>query len=106
MKILGGAFNPDAREKLPAFIAQFKPNFPVGLVDQMFVGNYAQLQTLNGRIPKVPIMLFIDRAGMIRSQYFGDDKLFDGDLGKNIRAEIDKLLSEAPPKSASAAKKK
>jgi hypothetical protein len=101
VQVLEGAFNPEAPQRLGEFIQQYKPSFPVGLVDPNFVSNYAQLATLGGRIPKVPLLFFIDRKGVIRAQFFGDDPLFmQGDPAANIRAEIDKLLKEGAPLAA------
>ena len=51
----------------------------------------------------VPILLFIDRNMVIRAEYFGGDKIFnEGDQLQNIKAEINKLLAEAPAKPATA----
>jgi hypothetical protein len=51
--------------------------------------------------PTVPIILFIDRTFTIRSQSFGGDPIFNnGDMGTNIRAEINKLLNEKPASPA------
>ena len=52
-------FNPDVcSQKLAEFIKQFGPTFPVGVVDQGFVGPYSQI-TPDMR-PTVPIIFFID----------------------------------------------
>lgn len=105
VQVLEGAFNAEAPQKIGEFIGQYKPTFPVGVVDPNFVANYAQI-TPDMR-PTVPILFFIDRTGQIRAQFFGSDKIFEGDQNKNIRAEIDKLLgfSVAPVKKAEAHKK-
>ncbi len=44
----------------------------------------------------VPFILFIDRNGVIRGEYTGNDPFFSDEsaLDKNIRAEIMKLLVE------------
>ena len=39
----------------------------------------------------VPILVFIDKKGVIHSQYIGDSA-FLRESDKNIRAELDKLL--------------
>ena len=41
----------------------------------------------------VPIMVFIDRKGMIRYQYLGDDPFFTNQE-KNVRDTIEELLKE------------
>jgi hypothetical protein len=55
----------------------------------------------------VPIMVFIDRKGMIRHQYLGDDPFFQNQE-KNLRETIETLLKEpvAGKQAAPAAKKK
>ena len=45
----------------------------------------------------VPIMVFIDRKGVIQDEYIGDQK-FLADPPKNVRAELDKLLAKPPAK--------
>ena len=88
--------NPD----VPGFIQRFQPPFPVGIA-----GGDAALKYLEwpaDQRPLVPLMVFIDRAGMIRAQYSGlDEKFFDDQQDQHIRAEAEKLLNEkttAPPK--------
>jgi hypothetical protein len=39
----------------------------------------------------VPHMVFIDRRGVIRAEYPGEDPFFK-DAAKNVRAELDRLL--------------
>ena len=46
----------------------------------------------------VPILVFIDRRGTIRSQYIGDET-FLSHQEVNIRAEIDKVLKMGAPAS-------
>jgi hypothetical protein len=44
----------------------------------------------------VPILVFIDRKGMIRYQYTGDDPFFQNQE-KNVRETIEQLLKEPVP---------
>ena len=46
-------------------------------------------------IPHMPILAFIDRQGVIRAQYEGDDKFFAEDQQvKNLTDKIEELLKE------------
>jgi hypothetical protein len=85
--------NPD----VPGFVQRFSPAFPVGIA-----GGEAALEYLEwpkGMRPLVPLMVFIDRQGMIRAQYSGlDNKFFDDNQDQHIREEALKLLNEAPAK--------
>ncbi|MDQ6759988.1 MAG: hypothetical protein M3Z32_09015 [Acidobacteriota bacterium] len=80
--------------EVPTFIQQFKPTFPVGVSDNGTARNYMQLSTVVHAY--VPFLLFIDRTGVIRSQYTGSDPLLADESreDKNLRAEITKLLAE------------
>ena len=108
MQILGSAFTEGARAELPQYLAQFPPNFPIGWDDNPTALAYLQISILNpGYVPK---MVFIDRAGMIRAQYSGEDSFFL-DQDKSVRAKLDEMLkapaaTPASKKSASAKNKK
>ena len=95
------AFNDMAMMLVPGFISKTGASFPVGYDTRESVFAYLQrsltIQTF------VPIMVFIDRQGMIRGQYVGDDKFFE-DREKNIRGTLETLLNvpaagKAIPKS-------
>lgn len=82
---------------MPEFNRQFQPDFPVGYNDRDTVFAYLQISMLSaGYVPK---MVFIDRNGIIKAQYDGADPFFQ-DEGKNIRAELDKLLKAEPARKA------
>jgi hypothetical protein len=107
LQVLAAAFNPMANMLVPDFVKQFQPAFPVGYAERLDVLGYLdhseQLQMY------VPVLVFIDRAGMIRHQYFGDDT-FQQNQEKNMRDTIESLLKEPPAGSkkatATPAKKK
>ncbi len=100
MQALDAAFNDEA--DMADYVKRFHPNHPVGKVSREFMADYAQITPMM-RV-SVPIMLFIDRKGMIRSEYFGNEPFFNPEsaLKSNIKAELDKLLLDDKP----AAKKK
>lgn len=92
--------NPD----VPGFIQRFSPKFPVGVSDNLTALGYMQFSMV-ARPPFVPWMLIIDKTGMIREQYTGNDPFLSDEsaMDKNIRAEVQKLLSEgakSPTKTA------
>ena len=90
--------NPD----LPGFIQRFQPPFPVGTADGDAALKY--LQWPQDQRPLVPLMMFIDRQGMVRAQYSGlDEKFFDDQQDQHIREVAEKLLAGS---AAPATKKK
>lgn len=98
---LATAFNELAPQLLPDFLTRFRPAFPVGYTSRASVYDYLQFPA---NMPfSVPMMVFIDRKGVIRAQHLGDDPFFENQ-DKNIRSMIDSLLKE--PASAKKAAKK
>lgn len=99
LQTLAVAFNPMAIMLLPEFQQRTRVTFPLGYDERDPVLNYLQIP-LNYRL-YVPIVVFIDRNGTIRGQHLGDDGFFSAQE-KNIRATLEKLLSEpaAAPKPA------
>lgn len=90
---LACAINPDAKEQLPAFLTQYKPNFPVGYCPIMDAATFLQLSP--GVRPLAPFLAFIDRTGQIRFQTTGADEQFFGDnQAANLRGEALKLLND------------
>ena len=82
--------NPD----VPGFIQRFQPPFPIGTAPGQAALDY--LQWPADQRPLVPLMMFIDRKGMIRAQYSGlDEKFFDDQQDQHIREVAEKLLAES-----------
>lgn len=94
---VAAAFNPMARMLVPEFVQKSGATFPVGYDEWESVAGFLQRPTILQTF--VPIMVFIDRQGVIRGQYLGDDSFF-GAQEKNIRSMIETLL-----KAPAAAKK-
>jgi len=101
VQFLAVAFNPDAAQLVPGFIAQFKPTFPVGSAERESVLEYEQASLAKPNY--VPDLIFIDRNRVIRGQHDGSDDFFK-EQEKNIREMLDTLLKE-PVKSAKAGHK-
>ena len=99
------AFNDGARASLAEFQQRFAPPFPVGWATRAAVMSYLQYTIVDPRPLYVPHMVFLDRAGVIRSDYPGED-LFFRDPNANIRAELDQMLHAPPGHSAAASKDK
>ncbi len=104
VQMLAAAFNPNAAQLVPGFIAEFRPNFPVGTADRDSVLEYEQASLAKPNY--VPELIFIDRNRVIRAQANGGDDFFK-DQEKNIREQIETLLKEpvAAGKTARAAHK-
>lgn len=91
LQVVAVAFNEMANMLVPDFIKQFKPTFPVGWANRMDVLTYLDHSALTQMY--VPIMVFIDKKGVIRYQHLGDDPFFQNQE-KNVRDTIEELLKE------------
>jgi peroxiredoxin len=89
VQILGAVFDPGAPRRVQEFHDKLGLNFPVGVSDTAPVLDFLQHPVNEPYF--VPMLVFIDRHGMVRSQYL-DDENFLARQEVNIRAEIDKLL--------------
>ena len=107
VQFLECAFNEDAVTALPEFLQRYSPPFPVGWGSTASVMAYLQRTLTDGRPMYVPQMVFLDRAGVIRGEFPGED-LFFQNAPANIRTQLEKMLKpEAPVKApAKAAAKK
>jgi peroxiredoxin len=96
-QVLASAIEDAARINLAAFIKQFNPPFPVGFDNQTVAIDYLEHPPM--LIPHMPILAFVDRQGVIRAQYEGDDKFFSEDRAeKNLSDKIEELLKEGAPR--------
>jgi peroxiredoxin len=104
LQVIACAIERDAPQNVPGFIQKFRPPFPVGYnTDPGAV--LAYLQHPPAEVPYMPMLVFIDRQGMIRAQYEGRDPfvLDETKQEQNLRARIEELLGAPGGKPASKA---
>jgi peroxiredoxin len=97
LKVVGAAGDDRARFLLGPFIARYRPLFPVGYLDKAAIIKIADVP--KDVRPVAPIVLFIDRWGMVREQYYGDHPLFK-DAEKSLRALTMAMLRVTPVPAA------
>src|SRR5262245_44646871 len=73
------------------FVKQFQPTFPVGYSNRAEVLGYLGLKPEDQLY--VPVLVFIDRKGVIRHQYLGDDP-FNLNQEVNVRRTVEEMLKE------------
>lgn len=96
VQFLECAFNTAADQAVPQFIHQFQPPFPVGWSNDSAVRSFLQFSAMDPKMFYVPHMVFIDRKGMIRSDYPGESPFFQNPE-TSIRTELDKILKAETP---------
>ena len=97
VQFLESAFNDDAKNLTSAFKETYVRGFPVGYNEKMTVLEFLQHSAMEPYF--VPIIVFVDRKGMIRAQYIGDEAYL-ANPEKSIRASLDGLLKESPTTKA------
>jgi peroxiredoxin len=94
LQVLAAAI--DAPTAVPAFIKQFNPPFPVGFNTSDEAMGF--MQHVPMMTSYMPMIAFIDKDGMIRAQYEGNDPfLSEGVQERNLRDKIEELLKPATP---------
>jgi peroxiredoxin len=111
VQVLAGTLDTEGEIPTKAFIAQYKPTFPVGVSDNLKIMQFAEWSPMQRSF--VPYMFFIDKKGQIRAQYMGNDPFYQNESA-NIHKMLDQLIAEgggptapaaAPKKTATPAKK-
>jgi peroxiredoxin len=104
LQVLACAIENASSLAVPAFIKNFNPPFPVGFSDGSTALAFMQHPAV--KIPIMPMLAFIDRQGIIRAQYEGDDEKFFGDQHEqNLRTQIEALLKAPAGKKTEAPRK-
>lgn len=94
LQVIECAVNTNADSLVPDFVKTYKTNFPVGFNFDVDYILGTVMQHPADKSPTMPMLLFIDRRGMIRAEYEGaDDFVSSPNQEQNIRAEIQKLLA-------------
>ena len=107
--VYGMAFDPDASLKIDGFKSQFRPNYPLGWQTRDVALEFLQHSPIMQLY--VPIILIIDKNGMIREQHLGDDTAYQTKADESLRKSLDTILASpmktkaATATSASAKKK-
>ncbi len=96
LAFLASAIDQDAPAAVPLFLRYMHPLFPVGFNDPIAALNFAGYAL--SRLPHVPILLFIDRLGVVREEHDGAEAVYFGDQEEqNLRKSIDALLASSKP---------
>lgn len=105
LQIVASAIDQDAPAAVPRFIDYMHPPFPVGYDEATAALNFAGYALT--RLPRMPIVLFIDRRGMVREQHDGAEPVYFGDQEEqNLGKSVDALLARSKPATAKAAPRK
>jgi peroxiredoxin len=95
VQVLAGCFDESAEAQVGQFNQMYVKNaYPVGWDPRAAVFEFLHLSLMEQVF--VPILTFIDRKGMIRQEYIGDEKYLH-EPEKNVRASLDEMLKTPAP---------
>jgi hypothetical protein len=93
VEILATAIEAMSSLHVDDFKKQFHPQFTLGYNDQKYVAKFLGLPENDPLF--VPQLVFVDKAGMIRAQFTGDDPAMEKSIqDKSIRETLEKVLKE------------
>jgi hypothetical protein len=101
VQIIESAIEDMSSLHIPEFEKKFSPAYPVGYNDRGYVVKF--LQRSENDPLMMPQLVFIDRTGMIRAEYAGDDPIFAKDQEKNLREILERTIKEGQPATRTAA---
>jgi peroxiredoxin len=87
---IAAAGDDNAQYSIGAFTQRYKITFPIGFLNKDEMIAIADIAP--DRRPVAPIFLFIDKNGIVRFQYYGDDQFFK--KPQNTRLTVLGLLRE------------
>ena len=104
---IGAAINDNAQALVPEFIIKLGLTYPVGVTPREmaydFLGFNPNDPTSGPLL--MPQLVFIDRKGIVRAQYPGDDNFFKEAEETNMRNQIEALLKDTGTTKNAASKK-
>ena len=92
VEFLGVAVNPSAAQNLPAFVAQYGVEFPVGLGSSTQWSSFAKFSLTKRAY--VPHVLFVNKDGKVVEDHPGEETAFWQDQATSIAASLDRLLAQ------------
>ena len=106
LQVVGAAGDEQAKFLLGAFIARYRPTFPIGYLSEPEIKKLADI-TPTDQHAMAPILMFIDRWGMVREQFFGNHPIFKSPEKslKSVTEAMLGVLPVAPPAAKPAAPK-
>jgi peroxiredoxin len=90
-QVVAAAVNLTAKDDAGPFAERYKTTFPVGYLDKPGMMRIADVS--GDQKPFVPILMFIDRVGVVHFQYFGNDPVMK-DEDKSVRAIVQGMVKQ------------
>jgi len=97
VEVLASAIEPMSSLHIPDFLKKFQVQFPVGYNDQAYAAKFLGRQDNDPMF--MPQLAFVDRNGIIRAKYAGDDPALKDDIQeKSLRDALELTLKQGSVK--------
>jgi hypothetical protein len=93
LQVVGAAGDDNAKFMIGAYVARYRPRFPVGFISKDEIIKLADIP--KDKRPVAPIVLFIDRWGYVREQFQGDHAIFK-DAQRSLKSLSLAMIKIAP----------
>ena len=94
LQVIGIAGDPNAKFLLDPFIQRYRPAFPIGYMSDVEIKKLIDVGKDTAHMA-VPILVFVDKWGMVREQYAGDSPIYH-DAERSIKALSLAMIKVAP----------
>lgn len=81
----------ESEQNVDAFVTRYRPAYPVGFLNAQQFYQFGNIKPTEK--PFVPILIFIDKGGMVRQQYPGNHDFFKK-LEPNLRQTLDGMIAQ------------
>ena len=102
VQVVAGTIGPLGAADLPGFIQGYSPAFPIGAMEQTALNTFGQYGMQQRTY--MPMVFFLDKAGVIQAQFMGGESLFEGDTISNVRATLNRIMAPGGGSTSSAKK--
>ncbi len=104
---IGAAINDNAQVLVPEFIIKLGLTYPVGVTPREMAYDFLGFNPNDpaSGLLLMPQLVFIDRKGIVRAQYPGDDNFFKDAEETNMRNQIEALLKDTGTAKSASLKK-
>ena len=90
LQVVASAIEENAKAAVPGFIRAYAPPYPVGYNDLVPVADF--IENPRTQVMHMPVIVFIDRKGMILGQYQAGEPFIESNTEQNLRNTIQGIL--------------
>lgn len=101
LQVVGVAGDGNAKYLLGNFVSRYRPTYPIGYLSEPELKKLADISPSEPHA-MAPIVMFVDRWGTVREQFFGNSPIFK-DAQRSLKGITSAMLSITPAAAPKAA---